>query len=1281
MTTSPSHDTTLAFLRGIEFHQKGHLLEAEQIYKDVLSQFPAHAGSLHMLGLLAYQSGNFEEAVDLISQAIAENATEAKLYADRGVAFRKLKKFNLALEDYQRALELAPNFFQAYVYKGNLFKELGQFDQSVENYEQAISLNPNDPRVQLSLANTLQALERHEEAAKCFQKVVQLTPNDSSAYNNWGVSLRALKQLESAIECFEKAIAIDPKAYASHNNLGLTYHDMKGFEQAITSYQRAISVNEKYDRAHNNLGQAYLALGDASKAVKHLTRALEIQTLPETYVNRANAWLELSQFDRAFEDFQAALKIDSEFKLAHLNRSMLRLLLGQYETAWEEYEWRLKSSNAFNKVHLQKKTKWHGHENLTGKTILLTREQGFGDTLQFCRYVSMVKKLGAKVLLEVQKPLVSLLKNLEDVDVVYADGEVSEPFDYYIFLMSLPLAFETRVNNIPKPVAYLSSTEPLKQKWHQILGESLKKRVGLVFTGSPTHQNDYNRSIEFKKLLPYLPKCLDYICLQKELRDKDKEQLLHEGIPFFGDKMDDFHDTAALVELMDLVISVDTSVAHLSGALGKPTWVMLPATPDWRWMLNRSDSPWYPNVKLYRQGQDKNWRQVFKQVGADLETYFELPAVKEQIELGLDSFDHALMLHQKGELQAAKQIYEQLLAKNPQHIQALHFFGVLAYQTQNASLAVSLIEKAIALNPAYAEAHCHLGLALQALLLPERALESFDKAIELQANFAQAHNNKGYALQQLGRYELAVKSFENAIQIDETFAGAHFNQGNAYKSMGNLVGALQSYNKAIEIEPQYAEAFNNRGVVLKELKKLEMAVLSFEKASHIKPQYAEAYNNCGNTLRELKRYEEAIASFDCALSVRPQFAEAHNNKGFALNEMSQFESAICSFDAAIAIKPDYADAHGNRGNSFKKLQRYTEAIESYDKALKIKPDYAEAFYNKGVVLTELLQLQEAQECYDRAIAMDDSSPIVFRNRAMVRLMLGQFEQGWQDFEWRWQQPEMAEKRRHFSQPLWLGNESLQNKTIFIYAEQGLGDSIQFCRYTKLLAEQGAKVILEVPQTLHRIFESLEGVTKIVTSYQEAGDFDFQCPLMSLPLAFKTRLSTIPLSSPYLISNENLRNGWQNKLGPKVKPRIGLVWSGSTGHGNDPNRSIKLSQLVEKLPTNCQYISLQKEIRQIDQAALTQSAIQYFGDELSDFAETAALCDLMDIVVSVDTSVAHLSAALGRETWILLPYVPDWRWLVNTNKSPWYESVKLLRQQADRSWEVVIDRLSKELTRI
>ena len=490
--------------------------------------------------------------------------------------------------------------------------------------------------------------------------------------------------------------------------------------------------------------------------------------------------------------------------------------------------------------------------------------------------------------------------------------------------------------------------------------------------------------------------------------------------------------------------------------------------------------------------------------------------------------------------------------------------------------------------------------------------------------------------------------------------------------------AVELIGKAIEINPNYAQAHSNLGNAQRELQQFSEAVASYNRAISLKSDYAEALSNRGLALHKLKLLDQAVTSFDKALEIMPKLAEAHYNRGLALHDMNQLEKALHCFDLAITCKSKIEVFHNSRGITLMDLKRLEEALVSFDTAITIRPDFAHAHNNRGMVLREMQFLEEARASYDRALALQTDYTQAYLNKSITLLLSGKLSMGWKLYEWRWEKEKNSNNMRHLTKPLWLGNEDIGGKTLLLHAEQGLGDTIQFCRYAKLVADLGAKVALEVPKALVGLLNGLEGVDTLIEKDQILPAYDYHCPLMSLPLAFKTELHTIPSPGTYLYADAIKRDEWCKRLGAPKNLRVGLVWSGSTEHKNDRNRSLTLEELLPYLPKGYDYISLQKEVRTEDRARLASSNIRYFGERLKDFSDTAALCALMDVVISVDTSVAHLAGALGKTTWVLLPYAPDWRWLLDRNDSPWYASIKLYRQGKDMRWEPVLERVAKEL---
>uniref|UniRef100_Q3ATU8 TPR repeat n=1 Tax=Chlorobium chlorochromatii (strain CaD3) TaxID=340177 RepID=Q3ATU8_CHLCH len=1531
--------------QGVTLHQSGKHNEAEACYQQILKQQPHHIDALHLLGVLFYHKKEYSKALDLLNQAIALKPTFTEAYSNRGAVLKELKRFDEALASYNKALELKENYAAAWYNRANLLKEWKQFSEAIESYNKAIEFQPNYPE----------------------------------AYSNRGVVLKELKQFDAAFASYNQAIALKP-------------------------------------------------------------------TYVEAYSNKGTVLKELKQLDAAIESFNKAIALKPDYAEVQWNKSLVLLLSGNFIDGWMLYEWRWKKADFTSPKRNFTQPLWLGKESLEHKTILLHSEQGLGDTLQFCRYATLVAKRGARVILEVPDILIPLLKQLEGVEQIIAKGKKIPPFDYHTPLLSLPLAFTTRLENIPSPSKYLFIDNNKIEEWKQRLHTIPHPRIGLVWSGRAEHKNDHNRSIALADLLRYLPNKYHYVSLQKEVRDSDKKTLdVTSNMVHFGNELHDFADTAALCELMDLVISVDTSVAHLSASLGKPTWILLPFIPDWRWLLDRNDTPWYASATLYRQHTRDDWESVLKNIATDLYDYFTTDnkvAVSHKATKAIQALlKEAIKLHQSGKQNEAAICYKNIIQLQPNHVDALHLLGVVAFQKEQYNEALNLLNQAIALNTDFASAYFNRGLVFKNLYHFDKALEDFDRALRLKPNYAEAYHKRGNILKELGLITAALSSYNNALALKADYAGVYLDKAIILLLLGNfadgwdiyewrwkckdlplvqrnftqplwlgqkdiqsktillhseqglgdtiqfcrytqlvaergalvilevpaslaslmqslegvteivvkgkklppfdchcpllslplacnttlenipspskylssntkkrnkwkdrlqaipqpriglvwsgstqhkndrnrsielsellqylpdayhyislqkelresdkatveatsnivhfgdalhdfadtaalcelvdivisvdtsvahlsaalgkptwillpyipdwrwlldrndtpwyasatlyrqahrddwlsvfkrlqedlqqrcmvesaqqqlpihtsqnnhiatllqqgvqlhksgkqneaelcyqkilqlqpnhadalhLLGvlsfqkenysqSLELLNQAIAIKSDFASAYFNRGLVLKNLSQFEKAIEDFNKAIEQKPEYASAYHSRGTVQKELKQFDAALKSYEKAIALKPDYTEAYCNRGNALQLLKRFNEAIDSYNKAIALKPQYAEAYSNRGVVFRELKELDTSLDNFNKAIELKADYAEAYSNRGVVFRELKMLDNALADFNKAIELKKDYAIAYWNKSLVLLLLGNFAEGWQCYEWRWKKADFTSPKRNFTQPLWLGEESIADKTILLHSEQGLGDTIQFCRYAPLVAELGARVVLEIPSSLALLLQPLDGVAEVIVKGKTLPPFDYHCPLLSLPLAFKTTLETIPFPTKYLSLPSHKIKQWQQRIGNIAKPRIGLVWSGSTKHKNDHNRSIELSKLLEYLPDHYHYISLQKELRESDKATLEATAnMVHFGDELHDFTDTAALCELVELVISVDTSVAHLAAALGKPTWILLPFIPDWRWLLDRNDTPWYASATLYRQHTRDDWTAALERLHEDL---
>jgi len=518
-------------------------------------------------------------------------------------------------------------------------------------------------------------------------------------------------------------------------------------------------------------------------------------------------------------------------------------------------------------------------------------------------------------------------------------------------------------------------------------------------------------------------------------------------------------------------------------------------------------------------------------------------------------------------------------------------------------------------------------------------MNSINPSFNPEAVFKQA-----VSLDSSGKLEEAAELYKQLNSYYPNNSRVLTNLGTIALKLGNLEEGVKLLGKSLKVEPNQPNALSNRGIALHDLNRFEEAIASYNRAIALKSDFADAYNNRGNSLHKLHRLDEALASIDRALELQPDRAETHSNRGNLLRDLNRLDEALASLDRAIALSPDYAEAYCNRGNVLQDLNRLDEALASFDRAISLKPDYAEAYWNKS----------------------------------LLKILMGDYEEGWKLYEWRWKRTENRTFKR-LPQPLWLGEQPIANKSILIRQEQGLGDMIQFCRYASMVEALGANVFIEVSTPLVSLISSLKGNFTTIEKGKPLPDFDLQCPIMSLPLAFNTTVSTIHAEVPYLYTDKNKQELWRKRLGVKTIPRVGLTWSGSIIHKKDNNRSIPLKLFEPLFNLPLEFHSLQKEVRKEDAAILANNKqIKLHQNRINDFSDTAALVQEMDLVISVDTAVAHLSGALGKNVWILLPFIPDYRWMLDRTDSPWYPSSTLIRQPKIGDWSSVIMDVAERL---
>ncbi|MEA3225574.1 MAG: tetratricopeptide repeat protein [Planctomycetota bacterium] len=679
----------------------------------------------------------------------------------------------------------------------------------------------------------------------------------------------------------------------------------------------------------------------------------------------------------------------------------------------------------------------------------------------------------------------------------------------------------------------------------------------------------------------------------------------------------------------------------------------------------------------------------------------------------------AVQHHQIGCLEQADMMYRQVLQEQPENPVALHSLGALAYQKSQYDLALDLVGRAISSNPRIPQFHNTLGVILEAQGRPGEAVDAYSQAVSLKADYAEAHNNMAIALQSQGQYARAIEICKRAALIDPDYAEVYNTMGFAQQMQGKLHEAIESYRKATLLDPDFAEAYNHVGVVLSKQEQYAEAVANYKQALRINPGYAEVHNNLSialkamgqlneavescrralelepdfaqayfnlaNAMRDQGGCDEAIANYGHALKIDPDYAEVYNNLGILLNDLDRSDEAAENYQRAIRLKPDYAEAYNNLGIVFKNRGRLTDAIVNYERAIQLEPQFFEAYYNLANTLKEQGHCDQAIENYGRAIEIKPGYAQAHWNRSHAFLLKGEFTKGWQGYEWR-RDPELeifTYPHRH-RQARWDGSDFV-GKRLLVHCEQGLGDSLQFMRYLPMVKALGGTVIFEAWKPLHGILQDSEDIDELLElSFERKTDvdFDLHISLMDLPAVFGTTLEAIPAEVPYVCPEPQKVEHWRGRLDDSSF-NVGIVWAGSPQHGNDHNRSCPL-ELFAPLAAieRVQLYGLQKGEAAGQAEGLSQViAIENLSKDLHDFADTAGVLENLDLVISVDTAPAHLAGAMGKPTWLLLPFAPDWRWMLERTDSPWYPTMRLFRQEKWGDWNSVFEDMVEELRKL
>jgi tetratricopeptide (TPR) repeat protein len=607
--------------------------------------------------------------------------------------------------------------------------------------------------------------------------------------------------------------------------------------------------------------------------------------------------------------------------------------------------------------------------------------------------------------------------------------------------------------------------------------------------------------------------------------------------------------------------------------------------------------------------------------------------------------------------------------------------------TDTAEIDIETAEKA-ATEPAEPEADVreaevlnNRGIAFAKEGKFDDSLECYEKALQLRPAFAEVHNNRGIVFGRLNRLDEAVACYREALRVKPEYPEAYNNMGIAFARMGKGEEAIEHFEHALRMKADYPEALNNLANATRGAGDFDKAIEHYRQAIAIRPDYPEAYNNLANALAEKERLEEAVEYYEKAIAIHPRYAEAHNNYGNTLSRLNRHGEAEKCYQRALRYNPDYAEAYNNLANALADRGRLAESVACYRQALRINPNYAEAYNNLGITLAKQSKLGDADACYVEALRLKPDYPDAHLNRALAWLQAGQFELGWTEYEWRFRCRDNG--RPEFPTPPWCG-EPLNGRTILIYAEQGLGDTLQFIRLAPLVKQRGGNVVFECQPPLIPLLSRCAGIDRLITRDSVVPEFHAHCALLSLPKALRLTVETVPGDVPYLYPDPQLVAEWRRELADFRGFRIGIAWQGNPQYKGDKHRSYPLRHFapLAALP-GVRLFSLQKGFgsEQIEQVGDTFEVIDLaprLDQSTGAFMDTAAVMANLDLVIAPDTATIHLAGGLGVPAWLPTSWTPDWRWLDRKVYSPWYPTVRMFHQVEPCDWTGVFAQMADEL---
>lgn len=881
-----------------------------------------------------------EEAAKCYLRLLALRPLCYEAHLNLGNTFFSRGRLQEALSHYRQAAKIFPACVEAYFNAGNTLCREENFDGAIKEYDEAIRLKPDYIAAHLGRAAAFNLAGKKREAADAYARALELEPENAVALAQRGSLLLELADFKEAERCFKRFINLNPNAPEALLRLGSAYQSQKKTKEAITALKQALILKPDFLPALNHLGNLLLHVDKVDAAISSFKRVLQIE--PDHYEalnNIGNAYFAKRDPDVGVEFFNRAVELHESEAMAHWNRSLLDLLRGDYKRGWEGFEWRLKSKD--RPLRNPDKPEWDGSDP-AGKTILVYLEQGFGDCMQCVRYAPMLAARGAKVLLEYRDSLKRLFECLESSSIkLVHERDRTLDYDCQVAVMSLPHLFGTTLESVPNEVPYLRP--PKTPNPRLILPASARPRVGFVWKGNPCQGGDRVRSGKLKYLLPLLniPE-IEFVCLQQMLTDEERSLLKQlEHVLSFPEPFADFGDTATVMEQLDLVIAVDTGVAHLAGSLGKPLWVALSQNSSWQWLLDREDSPWYPTARLFRQETLHDWPGVYAQIARALKERYAIDKLPEEIGEAeqLDLADKYLAVKN---LREAEKICDRFTPSDEAYPRAARIRGLIEQKRGNWPEAARCLTEAIAVGERDDRLQYELGCAYEASGRAELALRSFVRAAEMNSGNADVWSAIGNLHLKENRLKEAEKAIARALDLAPDHQRALFLKGLIHERRSHNASALKCLKKAARAGGQDPEVELHIAQALSRSDRPLNAIKSCEAVLRLQPSSLPALLLLASQHERLGNLDEAEQALKRALGVSPGSSEPHLALARLYERRGALDNAIEYYYRTLSLDPSNAGAHFELGALLARRGHALEADISFRQALEFDPSQSQA---------------------------------------------------------------------------------------------------------------------------------------------------------------------------------------------------------------------------------------------------------------------------------------------------------------------------------------------------